>query len=101
MSADNWDTCPKCKRTREASIEKCKAKCEQSYGKVSAQEYLTLLANLDAKKAEKPAHSLREDYQIGIDDKGEFYVLYKCRCQQCDFAFEYKHEQTVPLAGGR
>lgn len=83
MSATNWDTCPRCLAERKAAQSQLHKDAKASYGKVSAVEY----------------HSLREDYEIGITDEGEFYVIYRASCEQCDFAHEFKHEEKLSLKG--
>lgn len=84
MSADNWRVCPKCKKTNESK--------GSLYGKVSEEEYLDSLNQLKVDE-----ETLREDYEIGIDERGEFYVDYSCRCQTCGFGFHYKHSQMLEL----
>lgn len=85
MSADNWTICPNCKRIQENKTV--------AYGKVSEEEYLRVL-----REQETPLKTtLREDWEVGTDRDGEFYVSYSCRCEECGFAFEFKHEQKVPL----
>lgn len=95
MSADNWAVCPKCLKRAEAEKEKRHAKAAKAYGKVPADEWRALVA-----EAEKPVdvpETLREDYQLGVTDGGEFYVIYRCSCQHCGFAHEFKHEQQLKV----
>lgn len=71
MSADNWAICPKC-------VEK-----QSSWKQVMGEP----LTNSD--------HTLREDYEQGIDPKGNYYVCYGCSCSVCGFRWSYKHEVNV------
>jgi len=95
MSASNWGVCPKCQATAEAIQESRRKKAEKAYGKVTADEYAQLVA--DANHKIDTASSLREDYQIGITDDGEFFVIYRGDCQRCDFHHEFKHEKKLSI----
>ena len=95
MSADNWTYCPQCKKNREVKRAAQKRRAEKSYGKVSPEEYDRLLAA--ANDETELEDTLREDYELGVDDIGHFYVSYRASCEQCDFAFTFKHDQVVTL----
>ena len=70
MSADNWAKCPRCEEDRLNARAKFEKKIQQSYGKVSAEEYLRMTKEF---KEPKPVEqTLREDYEIGIYDGGFF-----------------------------
>ena len=60
MGADNWAKCPKC-------IAKLGA----------AYQYIDV------------GTTLREDYEIFMDEKGKLNIDYSCSCKECDF----KHSQ--------
>lgn len=94
MSADNWRTCPRCTRTAKNSKDTQKKKCAESYGKVAAEKFLQMLA--DSEKPVELDDSMREDYDIGIDDTGEFGVSYRAYCGTCGFTFSYTHEEKTP-----
>jgi len=93
MSADRWAICPNCKRMAEKKRENAKAKLDVSYGKVSAEKYLELVA-LANEEIELDTN-LREDYEQGTDEDGEYYVSYSCQCNECDFSWQYKHKETI------
>ena len=80
MSANNWDTCPRCKKKLEATRAKAAASAEKEYGKVPPDEYLTMVkaAKLIGGKLEQ---TLREDWEIGVDEDGRFYVSYSGSCR--------------------
>lgn len=95
MSANNWAVCPRCtaeqSRDRKQRIEKARA----SYGRVTPEEYDKL-----KREAEEPfvlTQNLREDYELGVDEDGNFSVNYRCHCQQCRFSFSYI-EETVAFS---
>lgn len=93
MSADNWDTCPRCRKRLLAEHEAKVRAVVASYGKVPPETYM---ADFQAvQKQPQPPASLREDYQLGVNDDGLFYVVYRCRCEHCDFRHEFKHEQQL------
>lgn len=87
MSADAWRVCPKC-------LNKAQKKKESSYGKVSEEEYLRVLLELDNLENHE-TETLREDYEIFTDEDGLFYVSYSCSCSVCHFHFEYKHKKDL------
>ena len=93
MSADNWMGCPKCKsdaiKKRNERIEKAKKK----YGKISEEEY-----RQEITAAESPVNlseTLREDYEQGMKENGEYFVSYSGYCSSCGFEFTYSHKQNA------
>ena len=87
MSADAWRVCPKCLQSSEK-------KKESSYGKVSEEEYLRILVELDSLK-DDDTRTMREDYEIFTDSDGVFYLKYSCNCSVCHFHFEYKYQKDL------
>lgn len=88
MSADAWVVCPEClKKIESRNAERVK-KAEDSYGKVTPEEYLKLyeLANqpIEAKR------TLREDYELDVLDDGSFYISFKASCYDCSYSFKFK-----------
>jgi hypothetical protein len=96
MSADNWTTCPKCRRTAERERAEKIASATARYGQDRPEDWLYLM-----REAEKPLdlkETLREDYYIGVDDEGRFVARYCCRCEECGFAHEFEHAaELLPL----
>jgi len=86
MSADNWGFCPKCMKQHVKYLEELKKNVEQSYGKVSAEDYLLLTEKLN--NPDKPKDTLREDYDLGISEE-KFYVSYRASCKVCGFTFSF------------
>ena len=96
MSADNWKECPRCLKRAIAKKEQLEAMVTENYGKVPVEEFDQLRA--EAAKPVDIGQHLREDYEFYLDEEtGEFYASYKGRCQECDFSFEFKHEEVVPI----
>lgn len=101
MSANNWDICPRCKQRAEAKHAKAKKDIQKSYGKVTPEEYQR---RLDAvREPPELEETLREDWELGMEDDGRFHVGYFASCQDCGLEFQYKHEEKVDLekASGR
>jgi len=95
MSADNWATCPKCRKIERDAFEAKLAKHKESYGKIPADEFI---ANAQAIEAIYPNESnltLREDWELGTCEDGKFYVIYSSSCGVCKHSFEYKYEQMA------
>ena len=98
MSADNWGMCPRCFIKAKAVKEKEKAELDSIYGKVTSERYLRALSAFDKKYPDSLVlidGTFREDYEIGIDRDGEFYINYRAKCSICNFSFEYKFQQHV------
>jgi hypothetical protein len=92
MSADNWAICPKCKKLADSEHEQFLNKMKSGYGKIPPEEYLEMV-----EKSKKPIlldQTLREDFGLGVDDVGNFFVSYGCSCE-CGFKFRYDHKQKV------
>jgi|ERR1700724_4668678 len=95
MSANNWTVCPACRKKQIEEKEAKLIELGEAYGKMLPKDYLKLL-----KEAEKPVcqeDNMREDYQLGIDEDGEFEISYRASCQDCNFSFSYKHKEQVKL----
>jgi hypothetical protein len=97
MSADNWGTCPKCRRLFSIYSEKRREEILNSYGKIPEADYLSMRDELARKKA--PVDTLREDYEIGIIN-GVFSIDYSAECSECGFKFRYKYEVDA-LSGSK
>ena len=79
MSADNWAVCPKCKIRIDKERDELIQKVSSAY-------------------VEYP-RELREDYEQGIDEDGEYGVNYRGRCKHegCGFVFKYDFSVEVEL----
>lgn len=93
MSASNWAECPACRSRAVIAKDAAVREANNAYGKVSPDEYLRMTAA--ASKEIKLECTLREDYELGITEKGEFYVIYHGHCQNCTFGFDYKYEKKL------
>ena len=95
MSADNWGTCPRCLIKQKAKHEAKQQAVILGYGKVTPEIYEDLKAQAAVEIEEE--YTLREDYEIGIMDDGEFFVIYKGMCQVdgCGFGHIFNHEEKL------
>jgi hypothetical protein len=94
MSADNWTVCPVCFRNAVRKRSEAIVSARKSYGKVTAEKFIDRLAAAEA-LAEEPEASLREDYELGTNQDGEFSVSYACSCRECGFQYQFKDTQLV------
>lgn len=97
MSADAWRRCPKCKIQDAKKVVEMYASAKASYGKASPEEYIQNLKSAQDFASESPEETLREDYEISIDEDGEFFCSYRGGCDRCGLAFNFKHECKVPM----
>lgn len=97
MSADNWTFCPKCKSSEIRKVKELRRDLEESYGKVSFEEYKQKLAVVEAAEEnleDFAEDTLREDYSQGIRD-GVYSLEYRARCTKCDFTYTRTDEVEV------
>ena len=95
MGADNWATCPKCLKAAQDRKDKEIKKADDSYGKIPADAYLKL-----REAAAVPVlidQTFREDYEIGIDKEGGFYVSYSGSCAKCGLKYSHKYTEQIKL----
>ena len=95
MSADNWGICPRCNATKRAEYVRREKAVTAAYGAVSVAEFDAMRADLKAFDDEPVKQTLREDYEVGLDEDGEFYVIYKGHCRECGLSHEFRHEERV------
>jgi len=68
---------------------------EDSYGKIPAAEYAKMMA--EANEEHEPEETMREDYEIGVDELGEFEAYYRCSCERCGFEFRFTHKEDAKV----
>ncbi len=93
MSVDNWGICPKCMAIQEKKKEELRKKMDLSYGKISAEEYHELF--LEITKPINIKSTLRENYDIWIDEEGKFEIVYLASCNSCGFKFDFTECQQI------
>lgn len=95
MSADNWAICPKCKKDKNNKIVSLRKEVEEKYGKLPLDEWESLKIANEKKMELELEYTLREDYQIGVNEEGEFAVDYSASCNVCDFRFFFEHSEEI------
>ena len=93
MSADNWAICPQCKINAENELEKFSKKLKNSYGKISAEDYELLRSEEPSGEVEE--QTLREDFSIGVDEDGFFFLNYSGHCTKCQFKYQEKYNKQI------
>lgn len=84
-------TCPRCRKRAEDAKHAEHLAAAEAYGKVPADEYERL-----RQAAAVPIvldQTLRENWDIGLSDEGEFAVDYAASCTECGWNFTYEHQQ--------
>jgi hypothetical protein len=94
MSADNWGICPRCQKKEEKRRERLEKKIEEAYGTLPREQYLALVKEAEAPQPEVK-RTLREDYELGTEEDGEFYVTYRCSCNVCGYAAKFEHKEVL------
>lgn len=93
MSANAWRICPTCKRLNDEKNKKRILDAEKKYGKISADEYIKLAA--EVQKPIELEETLREDYVIFLSESGLFCVSYGCSCSVCKFKYNFEHKENL------
>jgi len=96
MSADNWAICPRCKIQSDAEFATKRMAVESSYGKIPADEYIASLESV--REQSELETSFREDYELGVSEIGEFYVIYSGSCTDCGLEHKFRHEQKLDIS---
>ena len=94
MSADNWTQCPVCVKRYAAQAAKRIEAAQDMYGKATAAAFIAATEAAERFASSGIDNSMREDYDIGMDDSGVFSVDYRCSCD-CGFRGSYKHSESA------
>lgn len=93
MGADNWGICPKCKERADIKQERLEQRLISGYGKLPEAEYLELREKVSSPPQLEP--TMREDYELGTDSTGAFYVRYRASCNVCGFSYKFQTDENV------
>ncbi len=96
MSADNWRRCPKCLKAAEHKRDEVIKELRDAYGIVTAEEYRKLEKAARVDLVAKTGEHFREDYEIGTDESGQFYVSYSGHCEKCDYGHNFSIKKHIP-----
>jgi hypothetical protein len=95
MSADNYGICPKCLLNATAEHANAELKMKQGYGKVEFSAFLKLKEEAEKPVDKEACKTLREDWELGTDEHGNFDVNYQCSCSKCETDFKYTYATNI------
>lgn len=95
MSANRWSQCPTCIKGHHEVVAEKLAATRDSYGKIGAADYEALVKEHEAAARKTLPESLREDWELGVEEDGRFYIGYTASCQDCGYRFNFQHEQNT------
>lgn len=102
MSATDWGVCPNCLRRHKEKIAKKRAELEGAYGVLPLVRFDELRTLVQAMEYERDHwdddthRTLREDYNgVGVDEDGEFSIVYIASCQACPFDYRYEFREQA------
>lgn len=95
MSANNWATCPNCLEKALNDKSLASATAREAYGVVSQLEYENMMQRARNMPAGPSSETLREDYEIGLEADGRFYVTYTGQCTRCSFKHHFSYEKSI------
>ena len=98
MSADNWAVCARCVADHTAELERLRKEAEDSYGKVSAEEYHRRLDSIPYARSPdyRQFQTFREDYEIMGAEEGVVRVSYVGSCTNCGTSLTFTDEHPIP-----
>jgi hypothetical protein len=99
MSADAWRECPQCLARGENKKKEEAMTAKKAYGKVSMEEFDRIRqAELESDDDTEQLETLREDYEISMQQDGKLYIDYACSCTECGFRANFKLNEQYPLS---
>jgi hypothetical protein len=101
VSANNWGICPRCKAKREDDVRALDIDLAQSYGEVPIEQFDHLRAERDKLATAEPERTLREDYEIWINQDGRFYASYVAHCSVCQFKHTLLQDEQLDVRAGQ
>jgi hypothetical protein len=98
MSADNWDSCPRCLKRALHVYGKQADAVATLYGKVSVEEFDAARKGLVVPQREDFV-TFREDYETSGAASGIVTVTYSGTCTVCRLALSFEHSEGIPGVG--
>lgn len=95
MGANNWAKCPKCLKIVQNKKDILRKRAFDGYGKLPPEEYERLL--LESKEPINLDCTLREDYEIYMDEDGYLTIEYSASCNLCGFSCEFNHSEQMKI----
>ena len=93
MSATDWSICYNC----IGKAQKKLARLNEVAMKPNSPDwnnYMELKKKLQ-ENIYTNYNTLREDYEVYIDEGLNFRVDYRCFCEKCGFSYEYSHSEKL------
>lgn len=90
MSADAWVQCPICQNRPD----EYRNGIDHLYGKVLEEEFLILVRKLEKLKTKE---TVREDYEIYINEGGNLSISFSAKCVTCGAEWSFVKEDIKPL----
>ena len=95
MGADNWTTCPRCKRRHEKEAVRLRAEAEAAYGNVPRDQFAALETRASEAAFAYKITDFREDYEIDGATDGEVQVIYSGWCRKCGLKVTLDHAHPI------
>jgi hypothetical protein len=73
-----------------------KQELADAYGNIPMLEYERRKAIADGNE-ELSHETMREDYELGVDDGGWFEMRFSCYCTKCGLDFSFVHSEQIDL----
>lgn len=91
MSADNWAVCPRCKKNEMNNIAELDRRAEESYGKVSIDDFIVMRLEAQKRREALPDRiaTFREDYEIFGAEDGAIEINYSGYCTECGLKLKF------------
>jgi len=95
MGATNYRLCPACVKRDQEKLEALTRQLEATYGKIPLGEWNEIQAKI--KHHPSLGETLREDYELGTQVIGTFFVNYRAFCEspECDYDVSYDHAEVL------
>ena len=98
MSADRWSNCPRCFDINLKEIERLEQiirDYENGSGRPTDEEEDAY--NKAESRLQQFSDTMRQDWDIDLDDDGEFSIDYRASCSVCGFSFKHKHTEKAAI----
>lgn len=100
MSASNWAVCPRCRKRKQAELDKRQAEVNELYGTVPFEEFDRARGEFETTDWTVP-ETFREDYEIHGAGDGVIHVSYGGGCSECGLSLNFEHVHPLDVDGDR
>jgi hypothetical protein len=94
MSADGWDTCPRCENDSAEKIKELELALADAYGNIELEDWLAMKEETKAniQWLESQEETWRENYEFYGANTGTLSIRYGAYCTKCGLEFEYEED---------